>query len=576
MPIHKVYFCGKVEEMSVNAAMRNNIAVGNVTLKPVLNSKFSTRIIFRCTKREFAEGIKNGKFFFNTPDAWIKEEEQGNKGQGDKLEGTFFSVDKDNNSDFVNLLKSNNEIEHFEYETFCYFRKKNIRDLYCLCFYGLNDFDFEREVDNKGRATYTNKITQDYFSDFSNGVCGEEYEKLEKFEQPVVVMIRNPRRLFRKIKDFFIDKGVKEEEIIISPVEYLDKKTVALSAIPYPGELLIKDNAFKNQSEIRVIINSHTPALKEYMEMHQNIIDVGDISQFVDIFDSYFDDLLMEVKDNHFIFTRPSPVFKPLNEFEFTELLGLYAQAKQNEVPESCYKETSKEEYLEVLQDIIENKYHVKLLCEDEKVTVVGVDAELWKKLDEAQEPERTIKNFKEKMDTLINGKNFDEAHQMLKKCETDETLCRYTSFYNGLLCVKNNMFEVAIKFFSECINGNVDKIKSLDYRGYCYHQLNQYYLSIADLNRLQDLIGYHPGIYVRRGVDYLLLNRCSEAIEEFNKALDIMANYGDAYYNRGVANFKLGNKEKAKADMEKSIELEPSNQFRREEYEKVFGILDK
>lgn len=192
--------------------------------------------------------------------------------------------------------------------------------------------------------------------------------------------------------------------------------------------------------------------------MHLNIIDVGDISQFVDIFDYYFDDLLMEVKDNHFLFTRPRPVFMPLNDFEFNELLVMYVQAKQNEVPECCYEETSKEEYLEVLQDIIENKYHVKLLCEGENVTVVGVDAELWKKLDEAQEPERTIKNFKEKMDTLINGKNFDEAHQMLKKCETDETLCRYTSFYNGLLCVKNNMFEVAIKFFSECINGNVDE----------------------------------------------------------------------------------------------------------------------
>ena len=36
----------------------------------------------------------------------------------------------------------------------------------------------------------------------------------------------------------------------------------------------------------------------------------------------------------------------------------------------------------------------------------------------------------------------------------------------------------------------------------------------------------------------------------------------------------KLGDKEKAKADMGKSIDLEPSNQFRRKEYEKVFGIL--
>lgn len=565
---------GRDEEMSVCGKTRNNPIIDNVMFKPVLNFKFSTRIVFRCTKRKYAEGIKNGKIFFNTPDAWIKEEEQGNKGQGDNLEGTFFSIDKNDNSDFINLLKLNNQIEHFEYDNFCYFRKKSIRDLYCLCFYGLNDWDFEREVDDKGRATYTNKITKDYFSDFSNGVCSEEYEKMEKSEQPVVVMIRNPRRLFRKIKDFFIDKGIKEEEIIISPVEYLDKKLSALSAVPYPSELLIKDNAFKNQSEIRVIINSHTPALMEYMKTHQNIIDVGDLSQFVDIFDYYFDDLLMEVKDNHFTFTRPRPVFMPLNDFEFNELLVMYAQAKQNEVPECCYKETSKEEYMEVLQDIIENKYHVKLLCEDEKITVAGVDAELWEKLDKLQEPERTIKNFKEKMDTLISSKNFDEARKVLENHKTDETLGQYAKFYNGLLCMRNNMFAAAVECFSECINGNVDKIKSLDYRGYCYHQLKQYYLSIADSNRLQDLIGYHSGIYVRRGVDYLFLNRYLEAVEEFNKALDITPDYGDAYYNRGVAYFKLGEKERAKVDMAKSIELGPGNQLRRVEYEKVFGTL--
>ena len=560
--------------MNVHDRIENIKLASSITLKPVLDSKFSTRILFRCTKREFAEAIKNGKFFFNTPDAWIKEEERGNKGQGDILEGTFFSVDKNDNSDFINSLKLNNKIEHFEYENLCYFRKKNIRDLYCLCFYGLNDLDFEREVDNRGRATYTNKITREYFSDFSNGVCREEYEKQEKSEQPVVVMIRNPQRLFRKIKDFFVDKGVKEEEIIISPVQYINKKTVALSAIPYPGELLIKDNAFKNQSEIRVIINSSIPALREYMEKHHNIIDIGDISQFVDIFDYYFDDLLMEVKDNHFAFTRPSPIFMPLNDFEFNELLAMYAQAKQNEVPECCYGETNREEYLEVLQAIIEDKYHVKILDKDGEITVVGVNEELWKRLDELQEPDRIIKKFKEKMDILINSNNLGEAHQVLDKNETDEILYPYTRFYRGLLCVKNNMFEVAIEYFSECINCNVDKIRSLDFRGYCYSQLKQYRLSISDGNRLQDLIGYNPGIYSRRGVDYLFLNRYSEAIEEFNKALNIMPNHANAYYNRGVANFKLGEKEKAKEDMRKAIELEPDNQFYRKEYENVFGKL--
>lgn len=547
--------------------------LSNVTFKPVLNFDFSTKMLFRCTKRKFAEDIKKGRFFFNTPLAWIREEEMGNKGQGDKLEGTFFSVRKDDNSEFIKLMKSNKEIEHFEYQNLCYFRKKHIKNIFCLCFYGLNDSNFEREVDEIGRVKYATKITKDYFSDFSNGVSSEEYDELEKDEQPVVVMIRNPRKLFRKIREFFWDKGVVDEEIIISPVEYLDKKRVALSAVPFPRELLLKDIDFFNQSEVRVIINSNSPILMEYMEKHNNIIDVGDLSDFVEIYDYYFNDLLMEIKDNNVCFTRPHPVFMPLKEFDLPELVTLYAQAKMNDVPGECYAEISKEEYLKELKSIIEEEYDVKLLW-DNKPIVVGVNEKLWKKFEDAQEPHRTINEFSKRMEESIADNNLAVAYELLEDNYENEILSSYTFFYRGILCVISNRFEEAIEYFTYCINNNINKGRSLDHRAHCYYQLKQYYFAINDTNRLQDLIGYSPDIYVKRGVNYIALYKYAEAIDEFNRALEMSPDLGPAYYNRGVANFKVGDKIQAEKDMKKAIELQPGNLYYKKEYERVFGII--
>lgn len=114
--------------------------MSNIDFEQVFNFNFSTKMLFKCTKREFAEGIKKGRFYFNIPKKWIEEEKKGNKGQGDSLEGTFLSALKDDDSEFIKKMKLNTEIEHFEYGDFIYFRKKDVTQLYCLCFYGLNFF----------------------------------------------------------------------------------------------------------------------------------------------------------------------------------------------------------------------------------------------------------------------------------------------------------------------------------------------------------------------------------------------------------------------------------------------------
>ena len=50
------------------------------------------------------------------------------------------------------------------------------------------------------------------------------------------------------------------------------------------------------------------------------------------------------------------------------------------------------------------------------------------------------------------------------------------------------------------------------------------------------------------------------QAIDDFNQALEIDSFYADAYYNRGITWFDKGNLQQALADIEKALNLKPTN----------------
>ena len=55
-------------------------------------------------RKKYAQTFIKGEIRFSKPMSWIKEEDKGNKGKGDKLEGTFLSVKKNDKSEFIKLL----------------------------------------------------------------------------------------------------------------------------------------------------------------------------------------------------------------------------------------------------------------------------------------------------------------------------------------------------------------------------------------------------------------------------------------------------------------------------------------
>ena len=304
-------------------------------------------------------------------------EKQGNKGQGDSLEGVFLATKQNDNSDFINNMKKNDNVEYFNNSNLLYFRNKNIKDLYCLCLYGLNSNMFIiKEEDRFEQEHYIAKVDKKYFMDFSGGISEEEYHKKEENDKPVVLFINNPHLFFNKIKSFFMNLDVKEEDIIISPVEYIDLRKEFISFVPNPYELLLKDKDFINQSEVRIIINSNSEKLKRYMEENNNIIDIGNIQELVTIYDNYYHDLLIEKRGNALLFTLPFPVNEELSKSTLRELLSYYVQIINDKLP---YEITSKEkeDILNEIDKIINEKYGINLRIINGNISLSNVNGNI-------------------------------------------------------------------------------------------------------------------------------------------------------------------------------------------------------
>lgn len=350
-------------------------------MNQVFNFNFSTNILFRCTSKKYADEFQKGRFRFNQPKNWIKEEEKGNKGMGDSLEGIFLSTSYNDDSKFITNLKKNNELENFAKDSKLYFRRKNIKNLYCFCLYGLNDNSFtEKSIDRFGKENYCARIDKSYFNSFSDGVTKEKYNR-EDDNRKVVIFINNPHVFFEKVREFFMKLDIAKEDIIISPVQYVDYQSNSITLVPYPHELLLKDKFFSNQSEIRIIINSTSNKLIKYMNDNNNIIDIGDISSIVSIYDYYFDDMVLKKEGNTLLFSLPFPVIENFEDMTLRSLISIYIQVYNDKLPYEISKDEQKD-IITYIEKLIKDKYNIILSVEDGQIRLSNVLGNLEEILD--------------------------------------------------------------------------------------------------------------------------------------------------------------------------------------------------
>ena len=539
--------------------------------KAVFDFNFSTILLFRCTRKKYAESFVRGEIFFNQPKNWIQYEKDGEKGRGDLLEGTFFSTNANDTSEFITKLKKDKSLNNFDYDGYTFFRRKGIEDLYSICFYGVNDNVFsEKTIDEKGKAHYVSRVDKSYFTDFSEDIKEEEYSQIEESEKPVVLFINNPHLFFEKIKNALKKVGVKEEEILISPVEYLDKKKVAISAVPYPMELFLKDKFYSNQSEIRIIINSNNEEFLKYMKENHNIINIGNIEDITDIYEYYFTDLLMERSSkNSIIFNLPKPINEPIEDMSLERLLALLYQVYKDLIPQKLSDE-EKSNAISSIEKCIKEKYNTTVYCDNENITIYNPNEDVSKYLDELSKPNRIRNNYEDKLCNFINCSEYDAALKEIDN-NNNEMLKGIGMFYRGKVYEKQKNYFKAIEIYTDCIKNEIKEDDALSARSNCYHMMKKYDLALQDLDLLQDKIGYNHQIYDNKGINYFCLNKLKEAIEELNKSIEFNPNNPRAYYNRSVVYYKLSDLKKAKEDIDIALKLDPQNEFYNREYNRFY-----
>lgn len=292
----------------------------------------STHVFLRVLEREYAERfVNNGEIMFGMPIKW-RDSFFKNKDKiiGDPLEGAYSVI--------------HNNVK----ESVIYRKKENLYTP-TICFYGISNNHFNEKVLPNGSKRQCGFVALNYFNSFGEGISKEEYEKIEKARQKVVIVINRPELFVERIIKKAVDIGFDRKDIYCYPITYIDKKVNHICNVDYPLELFFKDKEYIEQNEIRIFIYSNNGKKMKELINNRCMLNIGDISDIAHIEDLYFNDMHFEKQDNKFIYELATPKYYNFDDLKFKELI-LFA------IKAVCYDKCStKEELLKKVEEC--NKY---------------------------------------------------------------------------------------------------------------------------------------------------------------------------------------------------------------------------
>lgn len=242
----------------------------------------------RATNRKYAKGfIELGSIKFNTPESWVKEEKENEKGRGDILEGAFAACNTLDIESVISYCKQYNDVYGETIDGLTYFRRERTMNLPCYCFLLLKQSLFETPS-QEGIQKLSGNIAGEYFQNFAGNLSKEEITSLEEDKKPAIVLIDNIDEFIHRITQKLISLGVKESEIMFEIIEYADKKAPFYCKANSPKELKIKDEYFSHQEEGRIIVNKDNLSIREYL--NNNPIQIGSLMDVAKKSDSYLYD----------------------------------------------------------------------------------------------------------------------------------------------------------------------------------------------------------------------------------------------------------------------------------------------
>ncbi|EOC99367.1 hypothetical protein [Caldisalinibacter kiritimatiensis] len=305
--------------------------------------------LFRCTEKKYANSFcTKGTIKLNTPRTWVQHAKDVGLGRGDLLEGAFCSYAIKDIQSFLKFRNLRNNLESEFQNGLTYLRSANVIDLPTFCLYGLYDSSFkERYFNETKRWAKVSYVKIDYFRDFYKYESREAINLLKEEEQPVFIIIKSPNEFFRRILKFFESIGISNKEILIKPVDYIDKQQPYLFRGPAPYELFIKDKRFINQSELRIVLNTQNNKVLKGLEEDNFIINIGDLSDITEIHPYYLEDMLIEYDNMTLRFNLSEPIVTKFEDMTVEELMKLRFQ-----LVKGYYDNISSDEQQKAIEDV--------------------------------------------------------------------------------------------------------------------------------------------------------------------------------------------------------------------------------
>ena len=531
-------------------------------------------MLFRCTKRRYAEAFLKGEIRLSTPRSWISFDDPGNKGVGDGLEGIFLSHYQ--SKEYEGIVVPDN-IDIVKKENLIFYRRKEVLDFKCICAYGLDSQKFKKSIDENGRAHYCFSVPNSYFNGFSNGRTQDSYSNIDLSEQPVVILINNPYEFFQRIISSLVSMGVEQNDIIISPVTYIDKSKPMVVPQSTPIELLVKDNAYADQSEIRIIIKSKNKKFLDYLENHNNIITIGDISDISSISDYYFNDMKLERFGNRrLMISLPNPRTYNIKDLNYFELEDLVTNIINGFVKIENYPENAKtwQEKLKPIIDVFENKYGVHVFIEGNTISYYNLSNDLLIASNKKHEVDHQRRSLQQKLEQLLENNKIDEALKLCDRYYSENNYSGIAYYYAGKAFINKQQYEEAIEAFNTSFTNDYKRIESLDGIANAFYKKGEYKNAIGIYKIIQDVKGYDCYIWGNMAVCYCAVGEYENALTVLNRAIGKDPELAWCYSNKAFVCQKLGLYEEGIKSIKEAIRLEPDNslnQMRLEELNKEY-----
>ena len=123
--------------------------------------------------------------------------------------------------------------------------------------------------------------------------------------------------------------------------------------------------------------------------------------------------------------------------------------------------------------------------------------------------------------------------------------------YNNGIILLKNKLYEQAIMEFSKAININPCQSEAYYNRGYAYAEKGQFENAISDYSQAISINNEYSEAYNNRGNIYSDQGEFEKAISDYNQAIRLNINFADAYNNRAITYYEKRNYGKARQDLQ-------------------------